>query len=95
MTTPLPQNKGQGHAQQVKFTMGRQTLGLGAVQIDGKGQIDRAMRRGRQDADAARLDPAADHPGAFGGDSAGPGADPDLVIRDKRRAERHHFKRKR
>lgn len=59
MKPTRPQNKGQPTCRYGQFSGGRQALGLGLPQIDGQNQRHGAMRMGAQDADAARLDPAA------------------------------------
>ena len=54
MITPLPQNKGQRQSQQFKFSIWRQAIGFGPVQIDGQHQMHRVCRIGAQDAFEAR-----------------------------------------
>jgi hypothetical protein len=66
MKPTRPQNKGQPTCRYGQFPRGRQAVGLGLPQIDRQNQRHRAMRMGAQDADAARLDPAANRIGRIG-----------------------------
>lgn len=85
-------DKGHGPAQKVKSAVGRQAVGLGAAQIDGQHHLHRAVGRGMQDADAARLDPAPDRIGRVRDDARALAAQDGAVIGHQRRAESHHFK---
>ena len=92
MKPTRPQNKGQPTCRYGQFSGGRQALGLGLPQIDGQNQRHGAMRMGAQDADAARLDPAANRIGRIGHQPIALGAQHDPVIGHQHRAIGHHFK---
>lgn len=96
MITPMPQHKRQTPAEQIKFVVIGQPLRLGARQIDRQRQRDRPDGLGIQDADAARLDSAADRLGTVGKQpSLFVRAQQHPVIRNQSGTECHHFNGKR